>query len=412
MELNLAGNQIREIPADVASSWASLEILDLSGNQLESLAQLERLRELVSLRELAVEGNPVASSEEGQGELSRVLSTMDALEVLDEKPRPQAPAPQALEDGEGDEEANMFALTASRAVLGATGSRPGTASRPSTSSRPSTAQSMKEAGIQQPLMHARLKVTDRRFANEDQIMEWEKQTMNSLAAIERQIERTEQMAESELRHMDRYLQKADKLWQRQRELQAQGRFPAVPEGQEGPGSPARPLGGTLTPSQAQPSSRPASQPNPVLSRSARRLREAVVTARDEAPAPPPEAERPKAGGSVPSPTALASHRRREAELAAAASLPAACDEEIVDNSPRVEAGSGTDVEDDAAQVATEVEDNAAAAASEAEERARAQLARVDLRLGVRAGARRSRRAAPGSGAGARKPPLAVPARVR
>lgn len=249
-ELNLAANQIQELPAAALSCWPALEILDISANQISKVEEVRKLKSITSLRELVLEGNPLVSTE--PGELHQALTDMDGLEFLDDRPLPP-PAPEGtvdildLEGPAGSSE--TFHLThALAAGLGAggavgqdsaalllrpgtgsrtgtamrpgTAARPGTAGRPGTSSsRPSTAQSMKEAGVRDPLMHARVKLSERRFVGEEQVMQWEAQTKVGLAAIEQQVRHTVQQAEAELQEMSRFLQRAQRILQREREIQ-------------------------------------------------------------------------------------------------------------------------------------------------------------------------------------------------
>jgi len=406
-ELNLAENRIEDIPAGVANSWQSLEILDLSRNQLQRTEQLEPLKQLVSLRELALQGNPVGS--ENEEEVSRVVASLGALEYLDDRPLPASElGTPALEAGEG-EDAKTFALTNSR-VQGS--SRPSTGdSRPSTSSRPGTAQAMKEAGVKEPLMHAKLKLSERRFASEEQVMQWEKQTMNGLAAIERQIQKVAALADRELAHMDKCVEKAQKVMQRQRELQAQGKCPSVPE------ESAEETLRAVSPSVA--SEPPASSPP---SRLGRRLREAVDLARADGndASPPAGAGGPgTSSGSYAVPKPESPKFRKE--MPRKPSLPADCDEEIVDDTVASGPASGcaTDAEEEEPpQVITEAEeepDTPAALPRRRQAAGRAPPTQAEMHVGIRSTSRRTRRPtggsvgparpAGGNAGAARKPPL-------
>jgi len=413
-ELSLAGNCIADMPASVAQSWQSLEILDLSRNQLERPEQLDRLKDLVSLRELALQGNPVTSQQDE--DFSRVVTALGALEYLDDRPvPPSAPATPALEAGETAGDGKTFALTTSRAALpSAGGSRPSTSSRPGTSSsaRPGTAQGMKEAGIKEPLMHARLKVSERRYATEEQVAQWEKQTMTGLAAIERQIEKTEQSVDKEYARMDRCVQKAHKVMQRQRELEAQGIIPPLP--QSGSAEEAalvvEEASRLPTPIPGEPGSGPPS-------RLGRRLREAVGSARggDDA-SPVGQAGAGGSSGSHAIPQPESPKTRRESLRVV---LPAACDEEIVEDvsASRPGSGFGTDAEDEPPQILTEAEEEEPDTPAAAPRRAKLQAggrnpSQGDLHLGVRAGARRTRRSNTGAGGARGKPPLARMPAVR
>lgn len=329
IELILSDNHIEELPPAVVASCPSLEILDLSRNRVEKAEELAKLKDLMSLRELLLEGNPLASDPDG---LRRGLAALDSLEYLDDKPLPTRPA------ASGDlavEDLDTFSLTTTKALaLGDTvGSLAGTSkaggSRPSTgSSRPSTAASMKEAGIKDPLMHMRLKVSDRRYATEEQAAQWEKQTMSGLAAIDAQIQRTMKQAETDLTQMERYLQKAQKLFRKREELKAQGALAAtlstMAEEEEDRDK------GAQTPEQP--------------SRAARRLRAAVGVSRENLSLDDVLVSRPRQATAPPR-TPI-----RTPTTPAAPVLPAACDEEIVDEDINERASadaspSGGDTED-------------------------------------------------------------------
>jgi len=399
VEVNLAGNRITDLPTSIASSWRSVEILDLSRNQVEYTAQLEQLKEFISLRELSLQGNPVTSREDE--DILKLLGAVEGLEYLDDKPVPVLQAPAPTGTGDEDTEEKTFVLTTARGTAG--GSRPSTASRPSTSSsRPGTAQGMREAG-KEPLMHAQIKLSERRFASEEQVSAWEKQTMDSLAAIEKQINRVALLADKELAHMDRCVQKAQRVVQRQKELQAQGKWPPLDE--ETADEDSR----LPTPSLIVESLAGSAPP----SRLGSRLREVVNSAREDC-----EDARAQAGdfastgsSAVPQPETPKTPQRKEAPP-----LPAACDEEILEEPPACSplSGFGTDAEEDEPmQVATEDEpDTPAALPQRVRPKAAArggatQASQVDLRVNLRAGSRRTRRSVAGAGGGAsRKPPLA------
>eukprot|EP00930_Biecheleria_cincta_P082775 TRINITY_DN7242_c0_g2_i2.p1 TRINITY_DN7242_c0_g2~~TRINITY_DN7242_c0_g2_i2.p1 ORF type:complete len:711 (-),score=136.84 TRINITY_DN7242_c0_g2_i2:66-1892(-) len=214
-ELNLARNQLDALSQSLIDSCPCLEILDVSENHIESVAEVEKLKNMQSLRELSIVGNPIDSSTD---DLSAALSSLSQIEYIDNKP---VLPPAALEDGPAGVE-ETFRLTNAigngDALAGRPGSRPSTGlSRPTTSSgsrpgtagqRPGTAQSLKEAGVQQPLMHAKPKENTRKSASAEQVEQWERQTLSALDAIRKQVEKTSQRAETELQNMNRYFQKA------------------------------------------------------------------------------------------------------------------------------------------------------------------------------------------------------------
>jgi len=229
-ELNLAGNQLEALPDNLSNSCPALEILNISRNKIDSPKEVERLKNIISLKELSVEGNPMTTSRD---ELTQVLGALTQMEFIDNR---QVLPLAALEDADTVQDADTFRLTNAPATPGGalvprpgTGSRPTTASRPGTASgrpgtssgRPGTAQSLKEAGVQQPLMHAKSQVSQqRKCASTDQAEQWEQQTLSGLEAIQKQFEKTSQQAEKELRDMQRYAQKAKDSNRRQEELEA------------------------------------------------------------------------------------------------------------------------------------------------------------------------------------------------
>lgn len=408
-DLNLADNQITELPSGIATSWPSIELLDLSKNQLEKPSQLEQLKPLVALRELLLEGNPLNSAEDA-GELPKVLAALADLEYVDDKkvlallPPPELPAL-------GDEpESSLFLLTSSKiapsgsepttsASTAAGGSRPGTGgSRPSTSSsRPSTTQSLKDAGVRDPLMHMRMKQGEKRFASEEQALQWEKQTMSGLAAVEKQILKTTQMSDNELQRMEKYLQKAQKLFQRQRELQANGYpCPSVPEEPDEDDLPNSPARASRRLREACTSHRVADDDLEILPASA------VSTPVAHKVATPSNA--PLVSVSTPSAASAPASRPTSGKR-----CPAAFDEEIEEEDVGVltpRAPSEIDEEDLGAGVASEAEDTTPACI--------ATSGPVEMRVGVRAAARTKRSgssgavgraAASGGASGARRPPL-------
>mmetsp|Transcript_70341 Transcript_70341/g.124228 ORF Transcript_70341/g.124228 Transcript_70341/m.124228 type:complete len:686 (-) Transcript_70341:89-2146(-) len=291
-ELNLAGNQLEVLPDNLMSSCPSLEILDLSRNKIESPKEVERLKSMISLKELSVEGNPMTRSRD---ELTQVLGTLTQMEYVDNR---QIVPLAALEDGDALD-AETFRLTNAPATPGGalvprpgTASRPTTASRPGTSSgrpgtssgRPGTAQSLKEAGVQQPLMHAKSQSNVRKCASTEQADQWEQQTKSGLEAIQKQVEKTSQQAERELRDMQRYAQKAKDANRRQEELEARRAAQDVAQDQASePGKEVvidnkvkkSPEVMAATPSPARASPREATS-----SKASLKLREAVGAARE------------------------------------------------------------------------------------------------------------------------------------
>jgi len=247
MELNLAGNRIAEICPATAVSWYSIEILDLSENQLSDATLIRHLKPLSSLRELSLLGNPMSAQPE---EINKIAAELEGLELLDKRPAP-LPVTDPIAP---EEDTKTFSMTRT----GFTGVRPSTGSRPgsSGSSHLGTSQSLRD-GTREPLMYSRMKMSEKRFATLEQAMQWEKQTLSGLAAIGRQIEKTSEMAAEELEKMDQCVLLAQQQMKQYREIKARG-YPVEP--QETPQN-----GGETEP------------PSP--SRAGRRLREAMVVAR-------------------------------------------------------------------------------------------------------------------------------------
>jgi Leucine-rich repeat (LRR) protein len=232
-ELNLAGNGIANICPATAASWHSIEILDLSENQLSDATSIRHLKALSSLRELSLLGNPMSAE---PAEMNKVVAELQGLEFLDKRPAP-LPATDPIAP---EEDTNTFSMTRT----GFTGFRPSSGPRPSSSaSRPSTGQSLKD-GTGDPLMYSRIKMSEKRFATMEQAMEWEKQTLSGLAAIGRQIQKTSDMAAEEFERMDQCVSRAQHQRKQYREMKARG-CPADPaelpedEGEAEPPSPSR-----------------------------------------------------------------------------------------------------------------------------------------------------------------------------
>lgn len=208
-ELMLAGNHLEELPTTLSTCCPTLEILDISRNLISAPLEVEKLKCLSSLKELCIEGNPMSESDA----LPKALLSLEGLEYLEN--RQFVPPKQImLEDGE---QICTFGLTTVEAAKAssssrpqtAEGSRPGTAalSRPGTGlSRPPTAS--KEA-VQQPLMHAApTSKTSRKCASSEQVTSWEQQTLCSLHAIKKQVEKTSLQVDQDLQEMHRYVKKA------------------------------------------------------------------------------------------------------------------------------------------------------------------------------------------------------------
>jgi len=234
VELNLAGNCIADFCPATVASWHSIEILDLSENQLSDVTLIRHLKPLSSLRELSLLGNPMSAEPE---EINKIAAELEGLELLDKR---AAPLP-VTDPVAPEEDTKTFSMTRT----GLAGFRPSTGSRPgsSASSRLSTAQSLKD-GTGEPLMYSRMKMSEKRFATLDQAMLWEKQTLSGLAAIGRQIQKTSEMAVEELEKMDQCVLRAQKQMKHHREMKARGcpvDLEEVPEngGEVEPPSPSR-----------------------------------------------------------------------------------------------------------------------------------------------------------------------------
>jgi len=396
VEVNLADNCLEALPDSCLTRWPSLEILDLSGNKLSQLEDLERLRAL-PLKELGLQGNPIARESD---DLKKALAGLESLEYIDEKPVEALPRLQDVADNDlvALEDIETFHLTDARGVSrdstttpGAASSRPsrpGTAgSRPGTAgSRPGTAQSLKEAGVKDPLMHARLKLSDRRYATEEQATLWEQQTLSSLAAIEKQVDKTVQQAQAGLRTMGAYLEKAEQVLRKERDLQAKGM--------------TSPTARARDPSlEVDEDDRPeAASNNPPASSRARRLREAVrfaVPATDaEAKSDVSEDESPKPGEAALSPRAVV------------------CDEEIEEEEEPRQGSHVEEVVPPEVDEEPEQDDNDGEAAASPPSLSRGSsrgdgfgaLSPGEPRVSVRAGVRRA--------AAGGRPPAAMPPRSR
>jgi hypothetical protein len=327
-ELNLAGNQIEEIEPGFVSSFPSLEILDLVGNLLsKGTEDLAHLKEIASLRELLIQGNPFLSESEPV-EVQKALSVLDGLEFLDDKPLERKPEVQTLSLEGGDQDTQTFELTLARGEASpqpemstrptsALGSRPGTSG-----SRPGTAQKMSEAGVKDPLMHMKAKLSDKRFASEEQVMQWERQTLSSLQAVQRQIDKTSHHIDADLRDMNKFLVKADNVLKREKELN--GKRPSAP-GNSGDSEVPTLRSATVAHANAA-----LAGENLAAHRDSRvkfRLKAAVERGREEDDEddveddPPPDLPNSLPCSPLSSPSRLS-------PVAAAAAVSAACDEEI------------------------------------------------------------------------------------
>lgn len=233
LELSIANNLLGAIPDGLAPKLAALEIFDIGGNCLERPEDLERLKEISSLRELVVRDNKFADA----AALGLALKALTGLEYVDEAEveRPVGDPDTDEEAGFQDKMGDTFHLTNSKAKPGLAGIsasplRPGTGgSRPGTgSSRPASAQSMQQAGVRDPLMCTPLKVTGKRYASEETILQWEQQTLSTFTAIERQMQKTFEQGDSDLQDMNRYFEKMEKLLQRERDRKMREKAGAAP----------------------------------------------------------------------------------------------------------------------------------------------------------------------------------------
>jgi len=327
-ELNLAGNQIEEIESCVGSSFPSLEILDLAGNLLHRGAEdMTHLKELTSLRELMVQGNPFMSQSEP--ETQQALAILDCLEFLDDQRVEKADPLAAVTEGGED----TFPLTLARGVSSgqpeqkrpdsATGSRPGTAS----SQRPGTAQKMSEAGVKDPLMHSKPKLSSKKYATEEQVVHWEQQTMNGLLAVQKQIDKTTRSIDADMQNMSKFLNKADKCLEREKELAAKR-----PDSPDEAGRSELPTLRSATIARANST---LAEEAPVSHRDSRvqiRLREAVERGREDGEYSDGSDDPLAEAGNLPlSPVASSPSR-----LSPSAAAAAACDEEISEDEPVIE----------------------------------------------------------------------------
>jgi len=196
------------------------------------------------------------------------------------------------------------------------GSRPSTAS----SQRPGTAQKMSEAGVRDPLMLAKPKLSNKRYASLEQVVLWEQQTISGLLAVQKQIDKTSHHIDADLQDMSKFLHKADKCLQREKEIQR--RRPTAPDEVCGPA--------VYTDEPQLPTLRSAAVAH-ANSSFRRGLQEAVERGRegglDEDMCNDPLVEAGSLPASASSPSRLS--------LAAAAA--AACDEEVSEDEPVVEA---------------------------------------------------------------------------
>lgn len=236
-EFYLARNQVDAIPTDFGKRVESLEILDLADNQLTDVSSIERLASISALCELRIDKNPYVCSDNLE-EIRTALKKFPALEYVDETPLPKAPESEmTVDDVESPKVSarpsmdQTFRLTAgkldgvwtravfSEAVAAANGdSRPSTASErpPSSGGRPGSSGSLKN-----PLMHAQTKMKEKRFINLAELEQWESNTLNSLSAIEKQVEKTLKSADNEMTAMKGALKRAQQAMDRERQRQAQ-----------------------------------------------------------------------------------------------------------------------------------------------------------------------------------------------
>jgi Leucine-rich repeat (LRR) protein len=236
-DLNLAGNHIDEISPNIVSSFPSLEILDLTDNKLYRGAEdVQVLKEIVSIRELLIKGNPFATQWDPL-EMKASLESISSLEFLDDCVVEKKPEVNTLSlEASDQEDTDTFRLTLTKGIQeniparpSSANSRPGTASsRPGTaSSRPGTAQKMSDAGVRDPLMFTKPKLSEKRFASAEQVETWEKNTITSLLSVKKQIDKTCQHMDAEMADMTKFLQKADQILQKEKEFNA--RRPVPPD---------------------------------------------------------------------------------------------------------------------------------------------------------------------------------------
>jgi hypothetical protein len=167
---------------------------------------------------------------------------------------------------------------------------------------------MTEAGVKDPMMLVKPKLNNKKYASEEQVVQWEKQTLSSLLAVQKQMDKTCSHIDKDLEDMSKFLNKADKLLEREKEIN--GRRPASPDE----------FGG----SQQLPTLSSASTAKRPDSRVKCRLREIVEHGREEEE--DEEDECLPAASSIRLSPQLSPSRLSPAAAAAAAA--AACDEEI------------------------------------------------------------------------------------
>jgi len=395
-ELNLGCNQIEEIAPHFVSSFPSLEILDLSGNLLHRGAEdLAKLKELSSLRELLIEGNPFASQSE-PAEVQQALSVLCCLEFLDDQPLEKVPEADILVIREDGEDTETFPLTVTKGVSnGQEQKRPDSSggSRPSTaaSQRPGTAQKMSEAGVRDPLMLAKPKLSNKRYASLEQVEAWERATISGLLAVQKQIDKTSHHIDADLKDMSKFLHKADKCLEREKDIQRK-RSPS-------PDEDCGPAVYTDEPQLPTLSSAAVTHANSGFRRG---LREAVERGREDSLDDDACNDPLVEAGSPPlSPTFSSSSR-----LSPAAAAAAACDEEISEDEPVVEASPVPSSPEPAEEVDEELNADEAPSTTLGPRAARAKAAAAskvagdllpsDLRVDKRASARAAGQQRPSS----------------
>lgn len=398
-ELNLARNQLDALNESLVSSCPCLEILDVSENLIENVNEAERLKDMQSLRELAIEGNPMNSAKD---ELSVVLSSLTQIEYIDNKP---VSAPAALEDGPSGME-ETFRLTSAAGFGADAGSRPSTGlTRPTTSSgsrpgtagqRPGTAQSLKEAGVQQPLMHAKPKENTRKSATAEQAEQWERQTLSALDAIRKQVEKTSDRAETELQNMNRYFQKAVASNRRYEEIKSRAEKQKKPSQQVADDhiieinnkkkhkEPSDDMAATPSPARASPEARPSS-------RTSQKLRLAVESRRDDQESA--EDYTPKKKLDVDTaPVSPPAHKAPISPVVAACDEVEEFDEAVYgmeEDRASPELPEAAEVEEDIMHTARSQNASRPAARPPSSDKGRPATADKELHTGVRAGIRRS-----------------------
>merc|ERR1719247_2567756 len=170
------------------------------------------------------------------------------------------------------------------------------------------------------------KLSNKRYASEEQVMQWEKQTINGLLAVKKQIDKTSHHIDSDLQDMTKFLHKADKCLQREKELAAQR--PSSPDAAGRPESADETQLPTLR-------SAPVAREEAVSHRDSRarlRLEGALERGREDGEDDDVNEDPLLEEGSLPASPPISPSRMSPAAAAAAA-----CDEEISEDEPLIEA---------------------------------------------------------------------------